>query len=219
VSVFTAGLILMRVEKFERASELTSSDRLVLATLFSFAAEAEGKEPLAYPSVPKVASRAGTSRSTVQRSLGHLEKVGAITGEHRYHKPTVWSLTAPFRKQQGPTVTPPSPTLSRSVQVRSGPPVTSASPTVTLVRPHSDSGMPHLVASSSPTATDQCTDGDGPKVRHRTDSLSGSASSDGSAPHAADSSAPPPPAPRFHVPPVAVPRLTSSVDDWEDAKS
>lgn len=104
MGAFQAGLIHLRMEGYPKVDELSGTDVLVLATLFSFAADDD--RPQAFPSAAKIAARSRLGQRTVQRSLDHLEKVGVITGEHRHRRPTRWSLDPHFIKGVGVTKTP-----------------------------------------------------------------------------------------------------------------
>jgi hypothetical protein len=106
MGAFQAGLILLRMDQYAKAAELNGTDVLVLAALFSFAAD-DNKEPVAFPSATRIAGRARLDRRTVQRSLDRLEKqVGVINGERRTHRPTRWSLDPHFLKGTGGTESP-----------------------------------------------------------------------------------------------------------------
>jgi hypothetical protein len=99
MGAFQAGLVLLRMEEYSKAPELSGSDVLVLATLLSFASDDD--QPMAFVSAPRIAARSRLSRRTVQRCLDHLEMVGTITGDHRHRRPTRWSFDPHFAKNGG----------------------------------------------------------------------------------------------------------------------
>lgn len=101
MGAFQAGLILLRMEDYPKADDLSGTDVLVLATLFSFADDDD--RPQAFPSASKIAARSRLGVRTVERCLPHLEKVGVIRGEHRHRRPTRWSLDPFFLKAGGVT--------------------------------------------------------------------------------------------------------------------
>jgi hypothetical protein len=103
MGAFQAGLILMRIEKHPRVSELSGVDVLVLSTLFSFSTDDD--IPLAYPSAAKVAARSRLAHRTVQRALERLEDVGMISGQHRHRHPTRWNLDPFLTKSRGVAAT------------------------------------------------------------------------------------------------------------------
>lgn len=194
MGAFQAGLVLLRIEDYARAEELSGVDVLVLATLLSFAAD-HGR-PVVFASVPRIAARSRLSRSTIQRSLDHMERVGVIAGEHRHRRPTRWSFDLHFTKAGSASVTP----------AIAGPASVSATPTSVTETPakrQSDAQQASERRSAGVTVTLQGTEvGSGAKRRNPTDVLVGCASDGGSAALAA-ASAPPPhePAPWRPGPP------------------
>jgi hypothetical protein len=185
VSAFQAGLILLRIEQYEHADKLSGTDRLVLAVLFSFAADVKDEEPLAYPSVSKVVARSGLGRRTVQTSLGHLEDVGAVTGQHRHRKPTIWSLAPVLRKAPVGVPEPGDQAGTSAGAARGG-------AGAAHVMRGSGTQQARQRRSTSAGAALQCTEeGSGLKVRNRPDVSDGSTSGDRSLREAAPSSPPP----------------------------
>jgi len=183
MGAFQAGLILLRIDKYPKVNELSGTDVLVLAALFSFAADED--QPQAFASAAKIAGRTRLGRRTVQRSLEHMEDIGVIDGEHRTRRPTRWSLDPFFLRTTSVAPTP------------VGPGTTSAtrSPTSATATPGiRQSGARQASQRRQPgvTVAHQCTEvGSEAKRRNRTDVPGGSTSHDGSAPLAVDSATPP----------------------------
>ena len=198
MTFYQAGLILYRAELHPRASDLSGSDRLVLACLFSFAADDD--QPVAYASKATLAGRTGLARSTVQDCLKHLESVGVMCGEHRNRRPTRWTLDPFFAAS-----TRPGAGLDGGPGNRTG---WDRGRRLGPVKTGSRSRLDREPVQARPVAGLQGTEvSDGAKRRNERKDLIpvGSAASDGSSGPAASATPPPPDGQPTWTPPGVLP--------------